>query len=157
MPHQDNLAVVFGELFQRLKELLLKFPAHVGCSGGQFAVLQLGHQVQRRLIRELWRWHLLFTVDTATLRASVSAMHIDDAILGDLSQPQVKRHRGTVAEVVGETAARFQADVLDDVAGVHSFCDGSVHAELDQSSKRFPVALQERVYGGFFTGLGSSK
>ena len=47
MPHQDDLAVIFFQLFQRLIKPLLKlFPQGRG-SGGQLLVAQLGTQVQR--------------------------------------------------------------------------------------------------------------
>src|SRR5437588_597183 len=58
-----------------------------------FVIEQLGGQFQRRAIVPAGPVNRLLAVDAALLRLVMPAMRVDHVVLGDVPQPEVKRHR----------------------------------------------------------------
>ena len=115
MPHENDLAVVFGEVLQSGHEPRLQFATDRCCCWREFVITQLSCQIERRLLGVI-RIEPLLAIDTAALGRAVPAMHVDQSVFGELPQPQVKRH-GWIIDVITHSLARFEQDVLHDVTG----------------------------------------
>lgn len=81
------------------------------------------------------------------------AVHVDQPVFRELPQPEMKRHRAALDEVI-QSLTGFEQDILHDVAGIDSGRNRSVQPHLDHLSHGVPVPLHQFVDGGRFTLAG---
>ena len=75
----------------------------------------------------------------------MAAVGVDQAVAGDVPQPEMKRHRRVFVaaiEVLGQPAVGFDQHVLHNVAGVHAALDHAVHPQVDHPPQRLAVAVE---------------
>ena len=143
MPHEDDLAVVFGEVLQSGHESRLQFATDRGRRWREFVITQLPRQIERRLVRVI-RIEPLLAIDAAALGRPVPTMHVDQPVLCELPQPQVKRH-GRVFDVITHPLARFEQDVLHNIAGVDARGNSPIQSHIHHFAKGFTVAVHEVI------------
>ena len=95
----------------------LHLAAHGRRRRRQFGIDQLPGQLVRRVVRQEGGDQRLLAVEAAPLRLAVAAMGVDDVVLGDVPQPEVKGHE-RIVQIVLQPAVRFEQHVLHDVAGI---------------------------------------
>jgi hypothetical protein len=95
--------------------------------GRSLRVDQLRHKRIGRLIGPRRFCDRLFTIDASTLREPMPTVRIDDAILGQMPEPQMERHR-RVLEVIDESLISFDQDILDDVGSIDTAAQNGIHA-----------------------------
>jgi hypothetical protein len=86
----------------------------------------------------------LFAVDASPRRAAMAPMGIDQPILRDLPQPQMKRHR-RIFQVIVQAAIGFDQHILHNIAGIHSTLHHAVHSQIDHPPQRFAVTIEQPV------------
>jgi hypothetical protein len=72
-------------------------------------------------------------------------MHVDDAVFGKLSEPEVKGH-GRILEVSRESLGGFQHDVLHDITGIHSTSHRLIKPHLDHPPHGLAVAVHQAIH-----------
>jgi hypothetical protein len=82
----------------------------------------------------------------------MTAVCVDDAILSNMAQPQMKRHIGLL-QIISQSPARFEHDILHDVAGIHSALYLVIQPQLNQPMDGLPMSLQQPIHGIGITGL----
>ena len=146
MSHQQDLAVILDQILDRFVKPQLQFPADRSGCRCQFGIGQPCCQVQGALVGVSPGRQGSFTVDAASLGLPVPAVHVDQAIAGKLSQPQVKGKSGLV-EIFAKSVRSFQQHVLDHVAGIDTTTDRPVHAMIDQFPQRITMAIHQSLDG----------
>ena len=89
-------------------------------------------------------------------KGAMPPMGVDNAILGDLPQPQVKRHR-RVFQVVAEAAIRLDHHVLHHVADADASLDPLVQTHADHPLDGPGVAVQQLVDGAGVALFGAQE
>ena len=77
----------------------------------------------------------------------MTPVSIDHAVLRQLPQPQMKRHRRPVFDVVAETLAGLKHNVLNDVAGIAPRGDAAVEPHSHHFLHSLTVPVEQRVRG----------
>ena len=88
----------------------------------------------------------LLPIDAALGRQMMPAMGVDEVVLGDVPQPQMKRHRRRL-QVIAQPAARFDQHVLHDIAGVEPLRNRRVEAQIDHAANRLAVPGEQLLDG----------
>jgi hypothetical protein len=145
--HEDDFAVVVVELLQGGVQAALELFLDRRRGRGPLVVHELPRQLHGGAIHPAGPGQGLLAMDAALLRLVMPAVGVDNVVLGDMPQPEVKRH-GRVLEVLLQTAARFEEHVLNDVAGIEALDDGGVEAEVDEPAHRLAVPRQQLIDGG---------
>jgi hypothetical protein len=96
----------------------------------------------------------LLAVEAAPLGLAVTAVSVDDVVLGDVPQPQMKGH-GRVFQIIGQAAMCFEKHVLHDVAGIDARRQGRIEAQTDDAPQRLAVNGQQMLDGLGFSLPGS--
>ena len=150
--HEDDLAVVVGKFFEHFLKAAFQLVTERGGGGRQFPVDELPGQLHGRTVGPFLVQPLLL-VDAAPLRLAMAAVRVDDAVLRQAAQPEVERHR-RIAEIFGEAFARFEEDVLHDVAGIDARRNGAVEAEADHPPHRLAMPGEQLIDGAGVAALG---
>ena len=119
---------------------------------GLFGIDKLRDELNRRLIGPGRRLNRLFAVDAPPLRLPMPAMRVDDPILGQVPQPQVKRHR-RVLQILGQPLIGFEQHILNDVAGIDAASQHGVEPQVDDLPQRLAELAEQSVDG---RGLAAS-
>src|SRR5262249_48992223 len=80
--------------------------------------------------------------DIAHLRAQVPAMHIDEPLPRQGTQPDVERY-GRGGRVLGESPAHLQVSVLEDVRRVDATGQAAIEAKPDHLAQTVAVAGEQ--------------
>ena len=73
-------------------------------------------------------------------------MRVNDAILGDVPQPEMERHLG-VLEIVGQSPVGFNENILDHVTDVDTPHQFLIHSQLYHSAKGIAMPLHQLIDG----------
>ncbi len=146
VPHQQDLAVILDQVFDRFVKPQLQFPSDRSGGRCQFGIGQPCHQVQGALVRVSPGRQGSLTIDAASLGLPVAAVHIDQAVAGKLSQPQMKGKSG-LGKIFAESVRSFQQHILDHIAGVDTATDRPVHTMMNQFSQRITMAVHQSLDG----------
>ena len=144
MPHDDDLAVLFAQVGQRLLHAAGQLLLRGGGGRSQLGIAQLGRQFDAGLLFA-HRCRRLFPIDAAFGRTPMPPVGVDDAILGDLPQPQVERH-GRIVQVVPQAAVRLDQHVLHHVAHVDPGPDPLVQPHPHHPLHGAAMAVQQLVH-----------
>ena len=125
MAHQNNVAVVVVQLGDGRVQTALQFVLQGRRRGRQFRVDELRRQLDGRAVGEGGGHDRLFAVHAPLLGQAVAAMGVNEVVLRQVPQPQVKGH-GAVAQVVVEPAAGLDQHLLHHIAGIDAGGDGRV-------------------------------
>ena len=120
--------------------------------GGQLVVLNLGGEIEGRLVAEAGGLEALLAINVAALGV-VAAVQVDDPVLGQLPEPDMKREVG-LREVSHQALASFEEHVLHHIAGIDPPGEPPIHPHLDHPPQAMAVPLQEVVDGLRVTGSG---
>jgi hypothetical protein len=85
--------------------------------------------------------HRLLAVDAPFGRQAVSAMGIDNPILGDLPYPKMERDR-RVIDIIYESTIGLDQDILHDIAYVEPLHDSLIESDCDHSAKGVTVPAE---------------
>ena len=120
----------------------------VAAAGGQLGVLQLGRQPHVAVVAGAGLAGLegLLPVDAPLGGHPVTAVHVDDAVAGQLPQPEVERHVPVRQEPV-QPLVRLQQHVLHHVAGVHAALHLAVQPHPHQPFQAAAVLVHQGVAG----------
>lgn len=152
MPHQNDVAVVVAKFLQSGQESLLNFPSNRSGFRGELAVGKHAVEVQRRPLGTAGT-NTLLTIDAPPLSATMPTVHVDQPVLRELPQPEMKRHRPAFDEIV-QPLTGFQQNVLHDVTGVDAGRDCPVQPHLDNLPHGISVPLHQFVDSSRFSLAG---
>lgn len=154
VPHQNDVAVVVFELFDSREKPRFQFSADVRGSWCQFVIDKFPRQVECRTITILAGSERLFPIETATLRPAMLAVHVDDAVFGQVPQPQVKGQPG-IGEVIAEPLIGFEEHILHDVAGIDTAGDGAIKPQPHHLPQRIAVPIEQLIHGQWIAATGA--
>jgi hypothetical protein len=144
MPHHNDFLVLVVQLVACLSKASAQFPPNRGGGRGVLWIANLHQQVTRGLIASTYgQWAL--AIETAARSTTMAAIGIDDAVLGNLPEPQVKRH-DRVRQVGVQPPVSFNHHFLHNIAGVDAAFQAPVHAQADQPMDRLPMAIEQLAY-----------
>ena len=83
----------------------------------------------------------VLVVDAPLGRDAVPPVRIDQAIAGDMTQPQVKRH-GWVLQVIVEPLAGLDDDILHHIADIDPLLHTAIEPHLHQAPQRIAMPLE---------------
>jgi hypothetical protein len=76
----------------------------------------------------------------------MSAMRVDQSVLGHLPQPQMKRHHG-ILKKIGQASIGFDHHILHDVAGIDAAFDDPIHPQVDHLPDGITMAFEQLIHG----------
>jgi hypothetical protein len=80
------------------------------------------------------------------------AMGVDDAVLGNLPQPEPECHR-RILKVILQPPIGFDQHVLNDIADIDTALDFLVQPHPDDLAQRLTVPFHQLVHGSFISLL----
>ena len=146
VPQQHNLPISLFELVDRCSKPPLQFlPGRRG-RRRQFAVDHRLGSCRGNPVVGPRLMNRNLAVDAPTGGHTVTAVGIDQAVSGHVSEPETKRHR-RVGEIVTKPTIRLNHHILNNIAGIDTALHTTVHAGSDEATNRLAVPSKQPVDG----------
>lgn len=145
MPHDDNLAILVGQLGDGLFDMSGHFPLRRSLAGGNLGIDNLSSQLKAGCVVSDGR-HGLLSVDATFRRNPMTPMSVDDSVFGDLSDPQVEGHYW-VFQVIAEPAVGLEKHILDHIAYIDPLLNSVIQPHFYHAAQRGSVPVEQTIDG----------
>jgi len=146
VPQQHDFAIVVRQSQQRLADAPRQLLARHLDAGRTFWTQQTLRQLPRRVLRKAD-----ISRHGATRRPGVPALQHEQAVVGDLPQPQSKRGRWP-CQVFGQAAQGFNLRLLDDIGRIDPAADSWIHTKRNHPAQVHAMPCEQLIDGPLIAG-----